>query len=441
MARLDIGYARRPMRLLPTILLPLLLSSPACNGDETDDDSCECEECTECTECPTDADGDGFTEEQGDCNDHDPDVHPLAEEACGDEVDSDCDGDPDDGQADLDADGYVDQACTDGTDCDDADPERHPDVIDGCDGMDNDCDEEIDEDTVVVDASGGGEYNTIGEGVDAAASDGVVCVRAGTYYEDVLLEGKDLTLQSMEGSAATLIEGTGLRSTVSHTLGDGSTVIGFTIAGGIGTEFDPDHDGVTDHCGGGVFVDASAATYSDVVITDNTASDGAGIYVNSGSLTMDASVITANQATRYGGALRVRDSDSVLLTSCDLSDNVAGYGGAMALYRAEPTLLNCIIEDNQATDKGGAMYVGSESVISLSSCTISGNTSATIGGAIRLYNSQAVIGGCQITHNTAVEQGGGIDCKRSTTSMTMTDVVDNEPDNVVCDDCQGCTES
>jgi hypothetical protein len=39
-----------------------------------------------------DVDGDGFTEDQGDCDDNDDSIYPGAEEICGDSIDQDCDG-------------------------------------------------------------------------------------------------------------------------------------------------------------------------------------------------------------------------------------------------------------------------------------------------------------------------------------------------------------
>ena len=48
-----------------------------------------------------DDDGDGFSEEQGDCDDTNADLSPGATEVC-DEIDNDCDGDIDDADSSVD---------------------------------------------------------------------------------------------------------------------------------------------------------------------------------------------------------------------------------------------------------------------------------------------------------------------------------------------------
>lgn len=52
----------------------------------------------------TDDDGDGYSEDQFDCDDTDPDINPEATENCDDNVDNDCDGDKDCQDSDCDGD-------------------------------------------------------------------------------------------------------------------------------------------------------------------------------------------------------------------------------------------------------------------------------------------------------------------------------------------------
>ena len=108
-----------------------------------------------------DADGDGYSECDGDCDDANAAINPNATEVC-DGIDNNCDGTIDEGvtlsfYADADGDGYGDamdavQVCSaplgyvpDNTDCDDADAAINPNATEVCDGIDNNCDGNIDE--------------------------------------------------------------------------------------------------------------------------------------------------------------------------------------------------------------------------------------------------------------------------------------------------------
>jgi len=111
----------------------------------------------------TDDDGDGFTLEDGDCDDEDDEVHPDADEIC-DGIDNNCNDRIDEMMTfetywvDADGDSYGDPAnevewCAkqegyveNNTDCDDSDPYIHPgaEEIIG-DEIDNDCDDNLDE--------------------------------------------------------------------------------------------------------------------------------------------------------------------------------------------------------------------------------------------------------------------------------------------------------
>ena len=108
-----------------------------------------------------DADADGFSIEEGDCNDTLPLVNPGQEELC-DGLDNDCDTQVDEGTEHLwyldnDDDGYgnpetVVDSCSQpagyiptGGDCDDNHPDIAPGATERCDEVDEDCDGQVDE--------------------------------------------------------------------------------------------------------------------------------------------------------------------------------------------------------------------------------------------------------------------------------------------------------
>mgnify|MGYP002037051764 CR=1 FL=1 len=115
-----------------------------------------------------DDDGDGFTERQGDCNDSAFLINPGRTEIMGDGIDNDCDGVADLGSDDVDGDGYSPAA----GDCDDRSNTVHPGAQERADGTDNDCDGDVDEGTRLADDDGDGFCESVQDACSDGAAGG-----------------------------------------------------------------------------------------------------------------------------------------------------------------------------------------------------------------------------------------------------------------------------
>ncbi|TVZ13862.1 MopE-related protein [Maribacter sp. MAR_2009_72] len=167
-----------------------LSATPPCGGDgyqryyaDTDGDGYgDPENWVEDCDAP-----EGYVSDGTDCDDGEALSYPGNTEVC-DGIDNDCDGEVDEGFSltsyylDADGDGYGDpgssvEACDapegyvpDGTDCDDGEALSYPGNTEVCDGIDNDCDGEVDEGfsltAYYLDADGDG-YGDPGSPVEA----------------------------------------------------------------------------------------------------------------------------------------------------------------------------------------------------------------------------------------------------------------------------------
>ncbi len=212
----------------------------------------------------------GFVADDGDCDDDDPAVHPLADERCNG-VDDDCDGavdDEDDGLVDTlewyldqDGDGWGDpdqstSACAqpsgfvaDDTDCDDGDKEVHPGGFDRTNNRDDDCDGDLD--IVWLSGAHGGLLGAQ-EGDHAGSSMARVGDFDGDGIADLLVGANQADTRAVDSGAATLFSSAALPTDgTSVSMDEASLVLGSADAGAaVGQDLhllpDADGDGLGD---------------------------------------------------------------------------------------------------------------------------------------------------------------------------------------------------
>ena len=320
-----------------------------------------------------------------DCNDENPAVNPGMAEACNG-VDDDCDGIVPVDEVDADLDGFL--ACVGapgGGDCEDADNRFSPLAAELCNGADDDCDGETDEDCLTCTAWVPDDFVTVQEGLDAALDGDVLCVDAGTYAENLVWGGAAVHVVAAAGTRLTLLDGAGVGSVVLFQDGEGPAAVlqGFTLTHGSAVQ------------GGGIQVISASPTLTDLVLEANVVMDpygeglGGGLFLSGSASTISHVTVSSNEALGPSG----------------------GDGGGVYMVNSAPLMENVVIVGNTAHEsgsggRGGGVYMGG-STPALSQVVVSGNA-ALMGGGLYMSGSSPLLTSLIVSGNLVQEDSGGL---------------------------------
>jgi hypothetical protein len=259
----------------------------------------------------------------------------------------------------------------------------------------------------------------------------VVLVCDGTYTENLVIAAS-LRLESLNGSATTIIDGSGA-ATSTVTIEQSAELAGLTITGGSGTDISGDG---TELVGGGILAEAdlsledseitgntsatyaagfilaaSTGSFSGTTVSDNLAEYGGGGYLAASELSLENSEFSANDGNTLGGGLYLTEGSSV--KGGVFTGNLSTWGAGIYVKEEAGSVYTTTLTDREFTDNlaartysaGGGIYAGDAEVL-ITGTTFTGNYGTDEGGAVAVDESTVTLDGCVLTQNEAGAYAG-----------------------------------
>ncbi len=423
-----------------------------CNGRDDDCDG-QVDEDLPVIDFYADGDGDGwgqgdphpqcgdidpaYSSVAGDCDDTDAGVNPDAAEQCN-EIDDDCDGAVDEASdltyvtlyRDTDGDGYGTDAdaldtCLESVqgyaiepgDCDDADAAVFPGAPDTCDGKDNDCDSEIDEDPEFLfypDADGDGYGSDTGATAVCSppASTAEIAGDCDDTNPDVSPAADEVLDNGIDDNCDGLVD-----AVVSvFVTADGSSPVAedtIPVVTSIQEAIDMAYSGQTIAVGPGTYrehidfhgkdVDLFSLEGPEVTIIDGEGREDDASEMDSVVLFINGE---SNAARIHGFTITGGKGTAGSICGYELGIGTR-YGGGICTRNASPTIEGNIIEENDVWGSGGGMYLDLGSPI-VRDNIVRRNSAGYDAAGINLSQAGGQVIGNVIVDNDAGRDGAGL---------------------------------
>ena len=182
-----------------------------------------------------------------------------------------------------------------------------------------------------------------------------------------------------------------------------------------------------DDYGGGIY-NSGTLTLNDCVVSDNTSIGRGGGAFNGSVLTLNDCIFINNTADQQGGG--IWSNGPLTMNGSNIVHNAANHpspvglgGGGIVNYFATLTATNCNFSDNTAAGAGGGLDNNNGVSASLTGCTFTNNTGADGGGIADASSGNLTLTDCTVTGNTANGvgfAGGGIVSSLGVNGTTLT---------------------